>query len=178
MEPGKDGHMNFKWIGAIFIILSCGGFGICLASAHRKEEASLRQLVSALDYMECELQFRLTPLPDLCRLAGNECKGNVGKVLLKLASELEAQVAPDVASCVRSALSAGGEIPTRTREALELMGQSLGRFDLQGQLKGLEAVRASCRRELEALTNNRDVRLRSYQTLGFCAGAALAILFI
>lgn len=170
--------MNFKCIGAILIILSCGGFGLCLAYSHRKEEAALRQLVSALDYMECELQFRLTPLPDLCRQAGNESKGAVRNVLLKLAGELEAQVAPDVASCMRSALSNGEGIPVRTKEALTLMGQSLGRFDLPGQLKGLDAVRASCRGELEALNNNRDVRLRSYQTLGFCAGAALAILFI
>lgn len=178
MEQGKDGYMNYKWIGAILIVLSCGGFGICLASGHRREETALRQLVSALDYMECELQFRLTPLPDLCRQAGSEGKGVVREVLLKLASELEAQVAPDVASCMRTALSSAGDVPARTKDALTMMGQSLGRFDLPGQLKGLDAVRSSCRRELEELTNNRDVRLRSYQTLGFCAGAALAILFI
>lgn len=170
--------MSCKWIGAIFIIISCGGFGICLAAAHRREESTLRQLVSALDYMECELQFRLTPLPDLCRQAGSESKGAVRQALLNLASELEAQVAPDVARCMQAALSAAGDVPSRTKEALLLMGQSLGRFDLPGQLKGLETVRNSCRQELEALTNNKEVRLRGYQTLGFCAGAALAILFI
>jgi len=28
------------------------------------------------------------------------------------------------------------------------------------------------------MSKDRDVRLRSYQTLGLCAGAALAILFV
>ena len=63
-------------------------------------------------------------------------------------------------------------------DALILLGRWLGRFDLDGQLKGLDAVRQECRRHLEELNNNREVRLRSYQTLGLCAGAAIAILFI
>ena len=58
------------------------------------------------------------------------------------------------------------------------MGSSLGRFDLEGQLQGLESVRIYCREQLDELSKDRDVRLRSYQTLGLCAGAALAILFV
>ena len=61
---------------------------------------------------------------------------------------------------------------------LSELGESLGRFDLPGQLKGLEAVRRKCLMELEALGRNRTERLRCYQTLGLCAGAALVILFI
>ena len=70
------------------------------------------------------------------------------------------------------------DIPKRTKNALDVMAQSLGRFDLEGQLKGLNLARNVCRRDLEELSVNRDVRLRSYQTLGLCAGAALAILLV
>ena len=70
------------------------------------------------------------------------------------------------------------EIPKLTRESLELLGRSLGRFDLEGQLRGLESVRQVCRHGLETLAQNSAIRNRSYQTLGLCAGAALAILFI
>lgn len=170
--------MTYKWIGAILIVVSCGGFGFSVAAAHLLEEKTLRQLISTLDLMECELQYRLTPLPDLCRLAGNDAVGCIRTVFLSLAKELEAQISPDVSSCMNAVLSTSGEIPKHTREALELLGRSLGRFDLAGQLKGLEAVRTACRRQLEALTTNKEPRLRSYQTLGICAGAALAILFI
>ena len=54
----------------------------------------------------------------------------------------------------------------------------MGQFDLSGQLKGFEAVNKDCLRELTDLENNRTQRTRSYQTLGLCAGAALAILFL
>lgn len=170
--------MNFKLIGAVLIILGCGGFGFLLAAGHRREERTLRQLIGALDYMECELQYRLTPLPELCRQAARESGGTIHSVLLALAGELEAQVSPDVESCMNGALSRIPDIPKSSRMCLRKLGQSLGRFDLPGQLKGLESIRAVCRRELERLSQNRDVRLRSYQTLGLCAGAALAILFL
>ena len=68
---------------------------------------------------------------------------------------------------------------SRTMKGLLLeLGRSLGNFDLNGQLRGIEAVR---RQALEALQNSvkdRDQRIRSYQTLGLCAGAALAILLL
>lgn len=170
--------MNYKWIGAIFIIVSCSGFGLSLAHSHRREESALRQLISALDLMECELQYRLTPLPELCRQAGMESQGCIRTVLLALSRELDAQIAPDVSSCMLAALSGVKDIPPRTAQTLEKLGSSLGRFDLPGQLKGLEALRSESRRTLDELSRNKDQRLRSYQTLGFCAGAALVILLV
>lgn len=170
--------MNYKWIGAILVMLGCGGFGFSLAAAHRREENTLRQLIFALDYMECELQYRLTPLPDLCRQAAGEQRGSIRDVLLNLSRELDAQVSPDVERCMLAALSCVDDIPKHTREAFTALGKTLGKFDLNGQLKGLEQVRSGCRTQLESLRTNREPRLRSYQTLGLCAGAALAILLV
>ena len=170
--------MNYKWMGALLIVLSCGGFGMGLAASHHREEAALRQLVSALDLMECELQYRMTPLPELCRLAGRENRGCIRKILLDLARELDEQIAPDVSSCMKAALGSAHDIPAAALRALDLLGQSLGRFDLQGQLKGLEALRNLCTERLNTWTENSGQRIRSYQTLGLCAGIALAILMI
>lgn len=170
--------MSVKLIGAILVIGSCGGFGFKLAANHRREENTLRMLISILDYMECELQYRLTPLPALCRMAASESKGVLSQTFLALAVELEDQISPDVESCMNAALARITDMPELTREQMELLGRSLGRFDIEGQLKGLETVRRECRRNLEELNQNRDARLRSYQTLGLCAGAAMAILFI
>lgn len=167
-----------QWIGALLIISGCGMVGFAMAAAYRKEEAALRQMLHALDRMQCELQCRLTPLPELCRQAGGEKNGCVGQTLKNLAAELERQISPDVESCMNAALAYGEELPKRIQEAFRLLGTSLGRFDLEGQVRGLETVRTYCRQELDELSANRDTRLRSYQTLGLCAGAALAILFV
>lgn len=170
--------MSFKLIGFVMVILGCGGFGYRIARGYLKEERTLRELLSLLDFMECELQYRLTPLPDLCRQAAAQAKGTLRKAFSVLAEELEDQISPDVERCMSAMLEKTGDIPSVTYQMLELLGRSLGRFDIEGQLKGMEAVRQECRRCLEQLSQNKDVRLRSYQTLGLCAGAALAILFI
>ena len=170
--------MTIKWIGALLVIAGCGGVGFTMAASYKREERCLRAFVRALDYMTCELQFRLTPLPELCRAAGKECGGPAGQALMALSAELESQINPDADSCMYAALSKLGNLPASTVEALTLLGKSLGRFDLAGQLQGIEQVRVHCRRELASLENGRDQRIRGYQTLGVCAGAALAILFV
>lgn len=167
-----------KWIGAMFIILGCGSVGFAMSVAYRREESNLSQLISALDFMQCELQYRLTPLPDLCRLTASQCRGALRTVFVTLACELEDQISPDVFHCMNAALAKVKNLPIRTEEALRILGRTLGRFDLDGQLLGLENARHNCRTMLEKLNENRDVRLRSYQTLSLCAGAALAILFL
>ena len=170
--------MTIKWIGALLVIAGCGGVGFTMAASYKREERCLRALLRALDYMTCELQFRLTPLPELCRTAGKECGGPAGQALTALALELESQISPDADSCMYAALSKMDNLPASTEEALSLLGKGLGRFDLNGQLQGIESVRSHCRRELASLENSRDQRIRGYQTLGVCAGAALAILFV
>ena len=170
--------MNIKWIGAILVILGCGGMGFSMAATYRREERILRTLIRGLDYMTCELQFRLPSLPQLTRQTGEECGGMIGQAMAGLAEALDSQTCPDVESCMRSALDQVKDMPTVALEALSLLGKSLGRFDLDGQLQGLEQVRAYCRRGLSDLENGRDQRIRGYQTLGVCTGAALAILLV
>lgn len=170
--------MELKIFGIILILSGCGGFGLMLAQSHRKEERSLRTVIRILDYMECELQYHMTPLPDLCRKAAAEADGQIRNIFCAFAANLEDRVSVNVETSMKAVLSQIKDLPGLTRSALDLLGRSLGRFDLDGQLKGLEAVRQECRRNLSELMENRDVRLRNYQTLGLCAGAALAILLI
>ena len=170
--------MEYKLIGAVLIFAGCGGFGFLMASAHRKETASLLSLIHVLDYMECELQYRGTPLPELCRMAAGECSGILRQVFIGLFEALNDSFSQEVSRCMDSAISDARGLPDETRRCLVMLGNSLGRFDLHGQLRGLESVRAYCRSRYETLYENQAGRLRSYQTLGLCAGAALAILFI
>ena len=169
--------MDYKWIGAALIIAASCGFGFTLISGHRREEGTLRALIGALDYMSSELHFRATPLPELCRGAANSSGKGIDRVFTYLGQAMEDSTAPDVSKCMDSALESV-ELPRSSRDNLQLLGASLGHFDLDGQLLGLDSVRTSARKELEKLTTDRDQRLRNYQTLSLCAGAALAILLI
>lgn len=170
--------MIFKWVGAALVVGGCTGAGFTLAARHRAEEQSMRSLLSALDYMECELQYRLTPLPDLCRMAARQCGKPLKEVLHTLSRELESQLSPDVDCCMRAALAQCAPIPEQTRKHLLQLGMTMGRFDLEGQLRGLDGVRQSGRTTLEAMNRDSETRLRGYRTLGICAGVALAIILL
>ena len=170
--------MSFKWFGAALIVGSCGGFGISLAMHQKREEAMLIRLSRIIDEMLWELPFQLTPLPELIRHSAGKNSGIIGTVFLNLAEQLDRQVLPDVLSCMEACLPDSILSFMRLRKMLLLLGQSLGRFDLSGQLKGLSAVRERCGQELRELQSQRDTRLRSYRILSLCAGAALVIQLI
>lgn len=170
--------MTLRWIGAAMVIGGCGGFGLTLAAEQRREIQMLRQLMAVLEEMEWELQYRLTPLCGLCRIGAKAAKGRLQKIFLDLAKQLEGRDQAYVSGCMNGLLVQQKKLPRSVRRLLTGLGNSLGRFDLTGQVQGLQTVKAGCARELEHLEKNRDTRLRSYQTLGLCAGAALAILLV
>ena len=170
--------MNVKWIGAVFVILACGSCGFLMAAHHRNRIQQFRNLIAALQYMESELRYRYTPLPQLCRLAGEQNYGKISKIFLLLADELDAQISPNASNCMAATLDKLEGLDTALCEVLKELGNNLGRFDADGQVRGMESVRNACQEKLQILSLNMDSRLRSYQTLGLCAGAAIAILFV
>lgn len=178
MGLGKDGHMSLKLIGALCVIAACGGCGFMMAAQHLAKIRMLKNLIAALNHMECELQYRCTPLPQLCRQAGEQSQGKVRQILLLLSEELESQISPDAGRCMASVLDKLGDVDHTIYGIFMELGRTLGKFDMSGQLRGLENAHAICSEHLERLMENKDKRLRSYQTLGLCAGAAVAILFV
>lgn len=171
--------MNVRIMGAALILAGCGGCGFFMVAGIRQQKTFLKQMLRVLDVMESELRYRLSPLPELCGLAARECNpGSLREIFRQLQSALQCQNQPDAASCMDVILAVHDHLPARLRKRLRQLGRSLGRFDLPGQLQGLQALRASCEGDLAALRSNQDVRIRSYQTLSLCAGTALVILFL
>lgn len=170
--------MTFKALGAVLVFLGCGSVGFIMVANLKREERELRQFLTALDFMQCELQYRLTPLPQLCRRTSDQSGGYICKVLDLVAEELESQIAPDVQTCMCAALGKAPRLPQLLHKNLLQLGCFLGRFDLAGQIQGIETVRQLIRQDLNGLCENKDTRYRCYQTLGLCAGSALVVLFL
>lgn len=170
--------MIIKWFGAILIIASCGGFGCSLAVGIKMQEKMLTQMIHILGILEAELKYKLTALPELCRIAARESDGILRDIFQSLYTEFSQNIHPDASGCMDTVLQGIDSIPCRIKKHLRRLGRSLGRFDLQGQVQGLQAVRNACEADLGHVQQNRDMRLRSYQTLSLCAGTALVILFL
>lgn len=166
-----------RLFGAALLITGCGGFGFSLATAHRAEVRMLRNLINALQEMEWELKYRMPDLASLCKLAGDTTSGVLREIFLELAGKLKRREVSDISACVNG-IVIKHDMPRSIRRNLKQLGETLGRYDLEGQIQGLETVRKQCKKDLKRLENNSTQQLRSYQTLALCAGAALAILLI
>lgn len=170
--------MTFKWIGTICIVAGCGICGFSAAASSKRETRILRELSQAIRFMEAELQYNLTALPQLCRETADRSTGYVREVFRNLSRELDWQLQPDVRSCMAEAIEKSPAAPGKIRRLFYRLGISLGQFDLPGQLKELAYMANACERELESAIQHQEISIRSYRTLGLCTGAALAILFL
>lgn len=167
-----------KLIGASLVVISCGGFGLLISLTHKREVSTLDALLRILEWMTNDLRMRLTPLPDLCRIASGFCEGDLCRFFLELEKELDKHASPDASTCAGNVLKNKQYLSSGIKEVLTALGESLGRFDAEGQVKSLESVKCLAADRKAFLCKNMDARLRSYQTLGLCAGAALAILLV
>ena len=165
-----------KCIGAGCVFFACGLAGFRAAASLRKEEQMLLQTRRMLEKMESELSCRVTTLPQLC-LCASGCGKQLEELYRNLSQCLEQQVFPDATGCMEAVLTQA-KLPETVAQLHRILGQTLGRFDLSGQLEELAAVKTACQDALDGLRQNVSRKSRTYQTLGLCAGAALAIMLL
>lgn len=139
----------------------------------------LRGLQGAVSYLEEELTFRLTPLPQLFEYLAQSRRGPVGAFFGAVLKDLEG---PGESGLSQSWSKAAGEMLPLLREperqTLEELGEVLGRYDAQTQAKAL--VLAG-RRLAEAYTDAQAERQRLgkvYLALGAAGGLVTVLVFI
>ena len=170
--------MTIKLVGSVLILLGCGYCGYRVGQNHRDTVRWLRQIVALTEYMERELQCKLTPIPELFIQAADACKEPMGHICLAVGRTLETRSCKSVSACMQTVLTHNCISSGQAEQLLVQLGDVLGSFDLNGQLEGIRSVHNMAVAYLTAQTQDLEVRLRYYQTLGLCAGAAIVILFI
>lgn len=170
--------MIYKWVGACLIVSCCAGCGLSVSNQQKAEMKMLSELRRFLDNILCELPYKLTPLPDLIRSASSDVSGKLKRLLEAFAGQLDRQCLPDVSCCMTTVLNGIEVDSVRISRLLVLLGNSLGRFDLAGQLRELTGIQEQCKAVLCEMQAEHDLRFRSYRVLAISAGIALTILLI
>lgn len=139
----------------------------------------LRELMRALEQMEREIAFRLTPLPQLFATLSQRYKGPVGELFAQCVEGLNALGTVPAAEIWRNALKTDDlDLDERSLHVLQELGDVLGQYDEQGLRTALKRAGA----ELEAAAEQAELEWerkgRMDQVLGLTAGAFLAILLI
>ena len=165
-------------VGTVLVLVGCGGCGFSMAAECRGQERNLRQVQNALEILQCEIQFRLTPLPEVCGILKQACSGPVGAFFEELETQLRMPDAGELPLCAAAAAGRIPNLPANCRRIMLELCATLGRYDTESQLRALVAAKDETLRALEELRAGQAGRIRSYRALGLCGGAALAILLL
>lgn len=170
--------MIYRLIGAALIVLSCSAMGFCMAASHKREVRLLQGFLTSVQYMKSELQYRCIPLPELCSKTALVSDDIVAQFFSLLSKNLITQVYSNPVDCAQSAIKQLKNAPATLTSVMQTFSGHLGMFNLEGQVRALERTANETQDALKKLSQDQEVRMRSYQTLGICAGAALAILLV
>lgn len=169
-----------KLIGLSLILAASGAVGAGLAGTVRRQQAQTLALIDALLRIRHELQYRLTPLPDVFLALQESREAAVAAFFSGLAGSLSAADTCTVGYACRQALAQtrGLSLSSAARGTILSLFDSLGRYDLEGSVQALDLALSRLREEAKALQNSAAARCRTYLTLGVCTGLAAAVILI
>lgn len=163
-------------------LLTAGGgafLGFAAAGRLKRRAGVLRQLASALEQMDREISFRLTPMPELMERLSAEYPPPVGQLFANCRRGMEHLGERPLAEIWREALGETDlDLEGRGAAVLDELGEVLGRFGESGLHDALVRAGEELTREGELAREDGEKRGRMYQVLGLAAGGLLVILLL
>ena len=167
-----------RTLGILLVVCGASGAGFSMALGVRRTVDLLQQLLGALETMASEIACRQTPLPRLMAQLETQCCGPAAGFFGRVARELSRREEPSVAVIFRRQVAAAAAFPSPVRQTLLQLGNGLGQYDVPSQLRAVELAAQRLRSLLDQCREQQQARVRSYCTLGVCAGLAIAILAV
>lgn len=169
-----------KLIGLSLILTASGAVGAGLAGAVRRQQAQTLALIDALLRIRHELQYRLTPLPEIFAALDSSRNREIADFFSCLASMLSSAQTCTLSYACRQALAQthGLSLSSAARGTLLSLFDSLGKYDLEGSVQALDLALSRLREEARMLQSGAAARCRTYLTLGVCTGLAVAVILI
>ncbi len=167
-----------RLLGALLVVGSCFMLGEDQASGLRRRVRALEALEDGFGQMEREISLRLLPLPQLMEDLADHSRKPASGLFQDCRRVLDQPDETGFDQHWRDALAGVKELKPEDRRLLEPLGQVLGRYDGQEQVRAIR----SCRRELElALERAREESRRMgrvYRAVSAAGGGFLVILLL
>lgn len=166
--------------GIILIVVSTGSVGIRIARGLHRRCRFLRQLIDALQLLKNEIAVCATPLPQAFALMAVATDGPLERLFSAIAREMDRNRWTTPLAAVRKALNQTPELPESdpASQTLVDLAARLGKYDTDSQLQGIDLAVLRLTEVLHQAEVEKSTRSKTYQTLGICAGLAMAILLM
>ena len=166
-----------RLLGCCLLLLGCGLGGFLAGETLRNRQRVLEELLEALAMLERDLLLRRPPLPELMEALSREAPPLTRELFLGSARALESlerQSFPESWETLCRELPA---LEEEDRRVLNTLGRSLGRWSAQEQAESIRQCRQTLREHAQRAEADCRTKLPLYHTLGWTAGALLAVLF-
>lgn len=168
-----------RLVGAVF--LAGGGAALGFGAVRRLERRVqvLNQMSLGLNMIRRELDWRMSPLPDLLSLASRETKGEVSDFFRLCSIGVRNLNGRPFRQIWQQGLEAAQlRMESEDFAVVEQLGSVLGRYDSGNQRQALEEAIARLDEQRKEAADQRNRLGKVYGMLGLTAGVFLVILLI
>jgi stage III sporulation protein AB len=168
-----------KVIGAVLILFSASMVGWHIGRYYAYRPIQLRALIVALQMLETEIVYGLTPLHRAFAKVGNRVAEDVGKLFLLAADLLVSEKAQSAEDSLGQAMQKQWPqtaLRKQERDVLASLGQVIGSSDREDQQKHLRLAVTHLRGLEEEARAEQAKYEKMYKSLGFLGGLLVVIL--
>ena len=161
--------------GALLIALGCCWLGEGKARKLRDRERALNAVISALEQMSREMTLCLTPLPQLMERIGLQSPSPARELLLGCGQAMERLPQEPFSYIWKKQARKITCLNEQDIQALEPLGEVLGRYGAEAQADGIHAVAETLRAHHAGAMDDSRRLGRVYRAVGAAGGGALII---
>lgn len=164
-------------IGALLILVGFGGLGFGALMGKKHQIQRVQGMVQGLAYIEREISFHLTPLPDIYKNLSTQLPPPLCQFFQQLAKGMSALETQGMGERWCQGLSQlylgqGGE------DCLVPLGQVLGCYDAESQSQAILQAKGQLEDYLQGLEEESCKAQRLYGTLSLGLGGLLVIVLL
>jgi stage III sporulation protein AB len=168
-----------KFIGAVFIIFAATLFGMLQARHYARRPKQIRGLIGALQRMETEMTYALTPLPELLSSLAKQTAEPLADLYRKISEQLTGSSGISTREIWQQEVMMtwkGTSMKLPEQEVMLQLGHVLGLSDRSDQVKHLRlAVSQLQAEEADAREDQRRYE-KMWKSLGVLIGGLIVIL--
>jgi len=168
-----------RWLGAILVAGATSAAGLAAIQRLGARVRLLSAFVAALEIMQAEITFNLTPLPELMSILVRRAAPPARPFFLHCARLLKRLGEESFLTLWQKAVSdMGAEWRAGERDVLMDLGAVLGRYDHKAQARALTLARNRMEALLTHAESERARQGRVFGALGAASGLAIVIILI
>lgn len=170
-----------KFILIMGVFFASTFIGYTLAGRYKIRVAELNDLLFALEIFETKIKYTYDSLTTSFLYIADNLKTKVYRIFFVTAEEIKENKNDSAGECFKRVVDNEKIFLSLNKEDIEIikeLGVSLGQTDMEGQVKNIELVYNTLKRQLENAKEEKDKNFKMYRNMGMLSGLVIIIILL